>query len=593
VKQTSKVLGSAVGKLLWSAFREYSRRFWVAAVLMLVGVGLQYVFPCLTIFIVDVVLPSKDLRLLCFVILACLSLYLVVTICQSLSGLLFHYFRERVIQCLQISLFEHAQYLHLEDFEKIQNENIYSYLIKDVHNLRGLLADSLFVVGKNLLTLVVGLFLICRFNWFIASLVLSVTAFVFGTSMVSGRGIQHRTDSYHSAMGKFVSSLIRSLFNFYFIKIYSVEEFIREKIKRLQDRQFTLSYELETVRNISGGLVRFLLSLPPLLVFWYGGARIIGGTFTLGQLVGLNFVLSYVLSASQDLANTNLDIESAITSLRRLNSFLGLPSERKHENGHFAVQADAQVSFRFEHVGFSYAGQRPALRNITFSVGPGEIVALVGYNGSGKSTLLKLLLKLYDAYEGTIRLNDSDIRYVDRFDVRRMIALVPQDVIIFEGSVKENILIGSPFASDTEVIEAARNAGIHDSIQRLPSGYETQLDNERVPFSGGEKQQLALARALVKRPKILILDEATSQIDGRSEYLIKQIVREIAERNTAVLIVAHRLSTVACADKIVVLDKGRIVDIGKHWDLYQRCGHYREFSDYQLLKAPADETALA
>lgn len=587
-----KPSASHVGRFLRSGFRKYSKQFWSAAAVMLIGVGLQYVFPYLTVFIIDVVLPSKNLSLLSSVILICVLLYLAIGISDSLSGLWFHYSREKVLQDLQLNVFEHAQYLFLQDFERIANENICSYLIKDVHNLRGLLADTIFFLAKDLLTIMVGLFLIFHLNWFMACLVLPIIACVFGTSIFTGRRIRNRIGSYHSAMGKFMSSLMRSLFNFYFVKIYSIEDSVRERIRSLQKRQFALSYKLEILRYASGGLVRFLASLPPLLVFWYGGLRIMEGTFTFGQLVGFNFILSYILGASQHLANTNLDIESARASLGRLSSFLELPNEKHQVGIGFPAQLHPYLSLSFEDISFSYDGRRPVLQHVSFSVSPGEIVALVGRNGSGKSTLLKLLLKLYDRYEGTIRLNDFDIKHADRFAVRRMIAVVPQDVFIFEGSVKENILIGCPGASDAEIVEAARSARIHEVIELLPSSYDTQLDTERVPFSGGQKQQLALARALVRQARILVLDEATSQVDSKSEYLIRDIVQQFAQKKVAVLIIAHRLSTVASADKIVVLEEGRILDIGKHCELYHRCAAYRQFADYQLIKPPFNESVV-
>ena len=556
---------------------------------MLAVVALQFAFPYLTIYIIDIVLPSKDVVLLLSVILVSALLYATMSAGDTTGGILFHYFREKLLMDVQANIFEHAQHLYLEDFQKMEDGELCSFLIKDVCNLRGLLADSLLHISKESLTVFVGLFLIFRLNCFIACLVLPFIILVFFISAVTGSKIRKETASYHSAAGKFMSSLMTSLFDFYFVKIYSIEDLIRHKVLGLQGRQFSTGYRLEVFRRISEGALRFLATIPPLVVFWYGGKQLMGGTLSLGELIGFNLILSYVTAASQQLANANLDIESSMASLHRLRSFLELANEGKHPSRYRPLPQNGYTRITFENVSFSYGQQRLAVEDVCFSLSGGEVVALVGPNGSGKSTLCKLLLRLYDQYTGAIRLNGVDIRELDTFEMRGMVAVVPQDLYVFPGTVRENISIGSPRASEAQIVDAAIRARIHETILSLPLSYDTVLQNGTIPFSGGEKQRLALARALLRGARILILDEATAQIDARSDNLIRKVVQEIVSRSVAALVIAHRLSTVIHADKIVVMDHGRILDAGNHAGLYERCRDYREFCDYQFLKPTVDE----
>ncbi|MGB9586600.1 MAG: ABC transporter ATP-binding protein [Armatimonadota bacterium] len=579
-------------RLLYPLLKRYYGKFVLAALLMLVTACLQYVFPYLTIILIDEVLPSKNVSLLTSLLLSALLLYVIVNAAESASNLLFHYFREKVLLDLQMRLFEKVEYLPLESFEKIKGEEISAYLLKDVYNLRGLLAHSILIALKHTVVLLVGAFLLCSLNWLLALPVLPFLLGLFAISASVGRSIRVKTSPYHSAVGKFTTHLMTSLFKITFIKLYSIEEFIRQKLLILQNEQFRFGYKLQALRQGSGGLVRFLAAVPSLLIFWIAGKEIMSGGFSIGELIGFNLILYQVLSAAQLLAGTNLEIENGLASVQRVHLLLSQPDEREGHHLVYSPRPSRSILLSFENVGFSYNGVSRVLQSVSFLASQGEVVALVGPNGSGKSTLCKLLLRLYEGYTGEIRLNGVDIKELDKFELRSLISIVPQDVYVLHGSVMENIMIGRLGASREEVIAASTEAGIHEFIESLPDGYDTQLDDVSVPLSGGQKQLIALARAILRNARIFVLDEATSQIDARSDYLVRRTIRRRVSDGALALVIAHRLSTVVDADKIVAIDHGRVLGVGKHEELYASCQMYREFCNYQLLKPHREETAI-
>ncbi len=239
---------------------------------------------------------------------------------------------------------------------------------------------------------------------------------------------------------------------------------------------------------------------------------------------------------------------------------------------------------RFERVSFSYDGKGQVLRDVSFTIGRGQMVAIVGASGGGKSTLVNLLMRFYDPTSGRVLVDGTDLRELDLADWRRAVALVDQDVFLFNDTIRNNIAVGKPGASEAEIVAAARRAYAHDFIMELPQGYDTLIGDRGVRLSGGQRQRIALARALVREPQVLILDEATSELDSRSEQLIRQAVEEYARERT-IFAIAHRLSTIRHADKILVLEGGRIVEEGDHKSLLQNGQHYAEF--LRLQEAPA------
>ena len=289
------------------------------------------------------------------------------------------------------------------------------------------------------------------------------------------------------------------------------------------------------------------------------------GATTPGELAAFFLYAIVIAGPIGTFVRLYTQVQEALGSIRRVYEILDTPSDIKEpENPIRLAEVDGDI--RFENVSFGYSKNTPVLKNVSFTIAPGEIVALVGPSGGGKSTIIQLLHRFFDPDKGVVRVGGHDIRQLEMKSFLNHIALVPQETILFGGSIRENILYGKLDASEEDLIQAAKSAHAHEFILDLENGYDTLVGEKGVKLSGGQRQRIAIARALLKNPKILVLDEATSALDNRSESLIQEALDSLmADRTT--LVIAHRLSTVQNADKIIVIDKGQVVETGNHEEL--------------------------
>ncbi|MCB1916907.1 MAG: ATP-binding cassette domain-containing protein, partial [Rhodocyclaceae bacterium] len=320
-----------------------------------------------------------------------------------------------------------------------------------------------------------------------------------------------------------------------------------------------------------------------LFVLWVGARQVHAGTLSNGELLSFVLYAALVAGAVGTLSEVWGDVMRAAGAAERLLELLHAESAIRETARPIAPVASAQAAIAFEHVGFAYPARpgTPALDDICLAVAPGESVALVGPSGAGKSSLFQLLLRYYEASSGTIRINGQDIRELRLEDLRREIAIVAQDPVIFSASALENIRYGRPAASDAEVIEAARAAIADEFIERLPEGYRTFLGERGTRLSGGQRQRIAIARAILKRGRLLLLDEATSALDAESEILVQRGLAAAMQGRTT-LVIAHRLATVQKVDRIVVMERGRIIETGTPTQLRRQRGLYARLAALQL-----------
>jgi subfamily B ATP-binding cassette protein MsbA len=326
-------------------------------------------------------------------------------------------------------------------------------------------------------------------------------------------------------------------------------------------------------------LMDFLGGIGVALMIWVGGYSVIQGEFSPGTFFSFMAALLMIYAPVKDLSRMNLEIQDGLAAAARVFELLDTAPEIKDEPGAVCLPP-IRERIDFERITFKYDGE-PVIKNVSFHVNVGEVIALVGMSGAGKTSLVNLLPRFYDVEEGQILIDDNNIRKVTLQSLRDQIGLVTQQTILFNDTVRVNIAYGDLRRSDQEIIEAAKAANAHDFIQRLPMGYETIIGEQGVKLSGGERQRLSIARALLKNAPILILDEATSSLDSDSETEVQKALESLMKGRT-VFVIAHRLSTIRNADRIIVLSGGQIVEEGAHEQLMARKGEYRRLYDLQF-----------
>ena len=328
-------------------------------------------------------------------------------------------------------------------------------------------------------------------------------------------------------------------------------------------------------------IMEFLAAVGVAAVIWYGGSQVIAGTTTPGTFFSFLTAIFMIYEPVRRLSRINNTVQTALAAAARVFGLLDTPGEATQEDGKPALPP-MRRGLAFNGVSMRYdPGGAPALDNVSLEVPAGSVVALVGASGAGKTTLVHLIPRFYEPEQGCITIDGQDVRDVSLASLRAQVGIVSQDVALFDDTVRRNILYGDPQASEDQVMTAARAAFAHDFVMQLPEGYDTRVGEGGVKFSGGEKQRLAIARALLRNAPILILDEATSALDSASECMVQQALENLLKDRTT-FVIAHRLSTVRHADLIVVLHEGRIVEQGCHDDLLAASGPYRRLYDLQF-----------
>ena len=401
------------------------------------------------------------------------------------------------------------------------------------------------------------------------------------------RKTTHRSQERMADMATVLEETIRGV---RIVKAFTMENFEIGRFYQATKRHLASTLKAQKIQAMTSPVLEFIGGIGIVLMFLYAHRRIAAGTLTTGQFVAFLAAIAAMYQPIKKLNKVNLSVNAALSAAERVFRMLDVPNEVVEKPD--AVELETVgAGVRYENVSFSYTDE-PVLRNVELSISPGEIVALVGSSGAGKTTFVNLLPRFYDVTAGRISIAGHDVRDVTLRSLRSLMGFVTQEVVLFNDTVKNNIAYGRGDVDERGVIEAAKAANAHEFIAALPQGYDAIIGESGVLLSGGQRQRLAIARALFKNPPILVLDEATSALDTESERLVQQALNNLMRGRTT-LVIAHRLSTVRTAHKIVVLDKGEIVEIGRHDELLARRGVYRKLYDLQFVEHEHATGALA
>ena len=352
-----------------------------------------------------------------------------------------------------------------------------------------------------------------------------------------------------------------------------------EKFESETNKSFNINMRAVQILATQNPVIALLQTIAVVAIVWFGGVEIINGNSTVPELVSFATALAIMTDPGNTLSKSYSVIQKGMASVKRIFEIEDIAPTISDQKDALALPRIAG-KVAYQNVSFAYE-QKNVLEDINLSVAPGEIIALVGRTGSGKSTMMSLLLRFYDPTSGKILVDDNDIKKVKIESLRQQIAVVPQEIALFSGTIKDNVAYGKADAKDAEIFSAAKLANAHDFILKLPHQYETQVGERGAKLSGGERQRIAIARAILRDPRILILDEATSSLDAETESLIRQALARLMQGRTT-FIIAHRLYTVEHANRIVVIDNGKIVEAGTHQALLAKDGIYRRLYELQF-----------
>ncbi len=585
----NKILGKDAYRLT-GRFLLFLRPFWrkgaTAGTLMIVNTLFQSALPLITMYVIDRVFPGSRFNLFYMI---CAG-YLALNLFHAASTFLQNYFliriRNKVLFDIKVKLFEHLERQSLRFFHRMQSGYLASRSQRDVESLQGFMAETLLMYVMNILTFCIGLVLIFWLQAKLALIAIGILPFY----ILALRLFNSRLRSLgHHAMEK--QSQAYSTIQERFAGIYTIFAFGREKYEAIRcARKLGESVKVHARYELTGmiaqSVIMFIGALGPLAIMFFGGREIMRGNMTIGAFVAFSAYIQYLFGPAMEITNTNIQVQRALAAMGRIFELFDTEPEIQDPPSPVPLPARPRTVV-YDNVSFRYEpDQKHVLRDISFTVRAGEVVALVGRSGAGKTTLVNLLPRFYDPVKGAISIDGTDIRGVRFSELRGAIGIVPQDIFLFDGTIRENIAYGRRNATDGEIVDAARAANAHRFISQLPDGYDTAIGERGVLLSGGEKQRIAIARAALKDPRILILDEATASLDSESEALIQEALQRLAlERAT--LIIAHRLTTVLSATRILVLSGGKLVEEGSHDELYGQNGYYRSLYDTQFqLKSP-------
>lgn len=560
----------------------YKTSLYVGAVCLIIASFTNLAVPLYIKKLVDVVMVDKNMALMNTLTLSIAGLFLLQLVFSTAHNYLFDLTEKRAITDFRKKLFNHLQTLSLSFFVKRRTGEIVSRMTNDITTIESIVTDLPATLLQQSIRLFGGIIIITYMNWKLTCLVLVLAPILVLFARTFGRKLKKLSTEIQDKLATSTTILEENISCIQVVKSFVRSKLENERFGNAVEDSFQSAKKRVIISSFFGPSIGFIAFTTSLILLWYGGREVILGEISPGELIAFILYATIIAGPMGSFARLYARLQEGIGASQRVFEILAMEGEVQDlPDAKPLPRIEGKVEL--DNVHFHYREDQEVIQGISFSVEPGQTVALVGPSGAGKSTLVQLLHRFYDPIQGEIRIDGIPIQTVQQTSYWQQIGIVPQETILFGGTILQNIEYAKPGATKEEVIEAAKAANAHNFIMETPEEYETIVGEKGIRLSAGQRQRIAIARAILKNPRILILDEATSALDNESELLIQDALERLMEGRTS-FIIAHRLSTIHNAERIIVLDKGKLIESGNHSELMKKQGLYHKLYTLKSLQ---------